>query len=159
MRLSEFVQLFDYHDWATARLLEAAARLEEAPPQALLVKLAHLCEAQRAWRMLLTQGQFTDFLQPSDYADFMAVLALWQRERDAFLHYLHSLDESDLQREIEYVGAHGPRKRLVWHCLWHVVNHGTQHRAECAMLLTELGCSPGDLDFPIFLDEIAAAAG
>lgn len=159
MRLAELILLFDYHDWATERLLAATARLETAPPQALLTTLAHICEAQRAWRMLLTHGQFDDFLQPADYADMTAVQALWQREKAAFWRYLRGLDDSDLERKFDYVGDGGVRRRLVWHCLWHVVNHGTQHRAECAALLTDLGCSPGDLDFPIFLDEVAGAAG
>ncbi|MCY4247839.1 MAG: hypothetical protein OXE95_09735 [Chloroflexi bacterium] len=159
MRLADLTLLFDYHDWATERLLAAAARLENAPPQELLATLAHICEAQRAWRMLMTRGQFTDFLQPDDCADLMAVQKLWRREKDEFWRYLRSLGESDLQREFTYVGAGGRRRRLVWHCLWHVVNHGTQHRAECAALLTTLGCSPGELDFPIFLDEAADPAG
>ena len=153
MRLAELSLLFDYHDWATERLLAAAARMEKTPPRELLATLAHICEAQRAWRMLLARGQFDDFLQPADYADLTAVQKLWQHEKKEFWRYLRSLDESDLQREFAYMGDAGERRRLVWHCLWHVVNHGTQHRAECAAILTDLGHSPGELDFPIFLDD------
>lgn len=50
------------------------------------------------------------------------------------------------------VEAH-KRERLLWHCLLHVVNHGTQHRSEAAAILTGYGRSPGDLDFTAFLNE------
>ena len=47
--------------------------------------------------------------------------------------------------------SQSPRDRILWHCLYHVVNHGTQHRSEAAALLTDYGSSPGDLDFTLFL--------
>ena len=39
--------------------------------------------------------------------------------------------------------------------LVHVANHGTQHRAEAAALLTVEGRSPGDLDLINYAEERA----
>ena len=47
----------------------------------------------------------------------------------------------------------------VWQMLVHVVNHGTQHRAEAAALLTTEGRSPGELDMINYAEEQAAGAG
>jgi uncharacterized damage-inducible protein DinB len=44
---------------------------------------------------------------------------------------------------------------VLWHCLVHVVNHGMQHRSECAVMLTNFGYSPGDLDMTRFLNQRA----
>ena len=41
----------------------------------------------------------------------------------------------------------------LWQPMLHVVNHGTQHRSEAAVLLTEAGASPGDLDLIDYLAE------
>jgi len=44
----------------------------------------------------------------------------------------------------------------VWLMLVHVVNHGTQHRAEAAALLTAEGRSPGELDLFDYAEAQAA---
>jgi uncharacterized damage-inducible protein DinB len=68
--------------------------------------------------------------------------------------YLGSLSDQDLYGLARYLIPSGiVRERVVWHCLVHVVNHGTQHRSEAAALLTSYGQSSGDLDITVFLNE------
>ncbi len=39
-----------------------------------------------------------------------------------------------------------PRSQIFWQLLVHIVNHGTQHHTEAALLLTGYGASPGNID-------------
>ena len=159
MRIDDIQLLFEYNDWANDKILGEAESLTSeqlrAPNEAgwgsLLGTLFHLMEAHYAWRQMLTRGAFTDYLAESDFPDVAAIRRFMLDERARFRDYLAGLDAEALANTITYDSEYGPRTRVVWHCLWHLVNHGTQHRSECAALLTGLGRSPGDLDFTVFL--------
>jgi uncharacterized damage-inducible protein DinB len=58
-----------------------------------------------------------------------------------------------MTNRVHYKYRDSSRDRILWRCLYHLANHGTQHRSEAAALLTKFDHSPGDLDFNVFLDE------
>lgn len=161
MRIDDIRLLFRYNDWANDKILDAAEALAPEELRApndcgwgsLLGILFHLMEAHYAWRHMLTKGEFTAFLDESDFPDVAAIRAFMQDERQLLRAYLEQLGDDDLNNTLTYDTEYGPRARILWHCLWHLANHGTQHRSECAALLTGLGRSPGDLDFTVFLSE------
>ncbi|MGZ9166077.1 MAG: DinB family protein, partial [Anaerolineales bacterium] len=116
--------------------------------------LLHILEAEWSWRALFQKIEDASELLPADYPDLPAIETRWREEEIAMRAYLAGLRDQDMDSHLRYTTDTGiKRDRILWHCLLHVVNHGTQHRSEAAALLTENGHSPGDLDFTVFLNE------
>ncbi|MGE5071894.1 MAG: DinB family protein [Anaerolineae bacterium] len=165
MDLADLRLMYDYNDWADDRILSASARLPHEqfvapgsyPWGGLRGTLAHTLDAHYSWRRFFAEGAFPpDELTETGFATFDALQQRWHEEASLMRSYLGSLDDGAIRRVVTYVNDAGiKRERVLWHCLYHVVNHGTQHRSESAALLTGFGQSPGDLDFTLFLAELA----
>ena len=164
MNIQSMLTLYDYSYWATRRILAASARLspaEFAEPAApglasLRDTLVHALDGECAWRTLYQQQTLAAFgaLTAAAFPSVASLTERWQAEEQTMRAYLAQLSDADLTAAIRYTTAEGDRReRLLWHCLIHVVNHGTQHRSEAAVMLTALGASPGALDFTAFLNE------
>jgi uncharacterized damage-inducible protein DinB len=94
----------------------------------------------------------TFLLAENSFEDMQAVGQRWAEEEAAMHAFLATLDHERLQEIVAYQTTQGgPRQNRLGHILIHLVNHGTQHRSEVALGLTNLGHSPGDLDFIHFL--------
>jgi uncharacterized damage-inducible protein DinB len=150
MHADDTCLLFDYSYAATARVLDAASRLAPeafvgpAPVRgcaSLRDLLVHTLDAERAWREgLRTRGEDdAPPLDPAAFPDVPALVRAWHADEERMRVWLAALDDADLD-------APAAGGRPLWQCLAHVVNHGTQHRSEAAMVLTHWGQSPGELD-------------
>jgi uncharacterized damage-inducible protein DinB len=163
MNIQDILTIYNYNYWANKIILDTSAKVAreqfDAPASfpfgSLRGTLFHILDTEWGWRTLL---QYNDPTGPDlDIKDFPTPVALqerWAKEEQDMRAYLAGLRDEDLGVRFHYTNYAGePRSRVLWHCLLHVVNHGTQHRGEAAALLTEYGQSPGDLDFTLFLDE------
>ena len=71
-----------------------------------------------------------------------------QQHMDA---YLSGLEEADLAAQLTIKRWDGVEIDMIrWHMLSHLLMHSMQHRSEAAVLLTQYGRSPGDIDFLFF---------
>jgi uncharacterized damage-inducible protein DinB len=163
MKRDHITMLFDYNYWANARVLKAASRVTReqftAPARlshgSLRGTLAHVLATEIVWRLRCQEGVSVLALPAeSEFPTLDALLASWAEEERKMRGYLASLTDEGLSSMLQYKTTKGvPFENVVWHLLVHVVNHGTQFRGEAAVVLTENGHSPGDLDMLVFLRE------
>ena len=155
-------RLYAYNTEATERILATAEALSPAALTTEVVAaqpsirdtLVHLCSAQRVhldwWRGAMSGADSWARRFPAeDYPTLESVHAFWsdlREDTDTFLATLQT--DADLARTLTRGVINGTDEieRPLWESMLHVVNHGTQHRSEAALLLTALGHSPGDLD-------------
>jgi len=154
--------LYNYNYWANERILRAADKVGDAQFVAparfswdgLRGTLVHTLGAEWIWRSRWQGFSPNASLRAEDYLTVAALRARWREEETRMREYLASLTETDLTRVVNYRRiSGGASAEPLWQLMAHVVNHGTQHRAEAAALLTELGYSPGDIDLVVFARE------
>ncbi len=155
MSVAELRDLFAYDRWATERLFRAIDGIDEATwSRAQVIDerglggiLVHMLGAYQRWlHGLLEDGtEHTPERGPLLGPD--EVRRQWDTEWPQMAGLLDRIDEAWLARDDEGV-------RFDW-MLRHLANHGTQHRAEAAALLTQAGRSPGDLDLIVWLEDRA----
>ena len=161
MEADEIRSLFAYDRWATRRVLAVLDGLDSAVwsrshdvgDRGLGGILVHHLGASQRWRIgLETQG--ADEGPEPELEPLLTIDELrerWHAEWVAVDAWLPTLTDGLVQ----YVHEGVP----VWQMLVHVVNHGTQHRAEAAALLTAEGRSPGELDLINYAEEQAGVDG
>jgi uncharacterized damage-inducible protein DinB len=149
--------LFAYDRWATRQILAQLDGIDEAlwgetgvvGDRGLGSILVHMLGAHQRWRVGIRDEGDTDGPSPErePLPDAASLVARWEAEFEAMDDFLAWLTDGFL--------AYVHEGRGVWQMLLHLLNHGTQHRSEAALILTQAGRSPGDLDLIDYLEEVA----
>jgi uncharacterized damage-inducible protein DinB len=148
----DFRSLFRYTRWANSRVLTAMQAVDAAPDRAVEL-FSHLLRAQNLW---FGRVEGTDHANVALWVD-EALAACAERAEASARRWRTVLDERaahDLDQPIAYTNSKGtsfetPLRDL----LSHVVNHGTHHRAQVALVLREADIVPPPTDYIFFVRE------
>lgn len=145
-------RLFRYTRWAHTRVLDAL-RSAHSPPTRAVRLFSHILRAQDVW-----YGRVADTAH--------ATLELWADEslsacadrlESSMRRWQTVLDASaphDLDQPIAYTNSSGTAFETPLRDIFsHVVNHGTHHRAQIALVLREADIAPPVTDYIFFLRE------
>ena len=154
--------LYKYNAWANTRIWNAASNVNDdqflAPASfpfgGLRGTLTHILFAEWLWRKRWEGDSPAKWILPEDFPTFESLRARWEEETKSLNEFVLSVTDERLNSVFQYKTTRGDAmENVLWQVMAHVVNHGTQHRAEAAALLTDLGHSPGDLDLIVYLRE------
>ena len=162
MNKHAILTLFQYNAWSTAKILDAASHvtrdqflaLAPFPHGSLRGTLVHSLFAEWTWRNRWEGTPSTFKWQSAAFPTFEALRAHWAEEESRLMQFVARVAEERLLKRINYISTEGlPHERVLWECMLHLVNHGTQHKTEAAAILTNLGHSPGDIDLIVYFNE------
>lgn len=152
--------LFKYNQWANAKILSAASNLTpdlflapgQFPHGGLRGTLTHALFAEWIWRKRWLGTSPTARIKPEDFPDFKSLHTRWLEEENELMKFVNTVTEEQLNSTFQYTSTEGVKyENILWESMTHVINHGTQHRAEAAAMLTGFNHSPGDIDMIFFL--------
>lgn len=166
MNKGDIELLIDYNYWANKKILDQATKVtdeqlteKQAPgisQGSLRSTLVHTMSAEWLWRMRMQNGVSPSaMLAELEFPTLASLILRWGTEEVRMREFVEGLSEDKLKEVVNYTSVSGsmPRANTREHALTHMVFHGMQHRSECAVLLTNFGHSPGNLDLLYYLIE------
>lgn len=158
-------QLIDYNYWANGLILKYAEMLsaenfvgaELEGQQSLRDILCHIMFAERIWlnRMqgiTMPMEEMKKIFAPASYPDIEKLLKDWFDLELEMRSFMGKFTELTYNEEFSYQRSDGSSLTDRYGDIFtQLVLHGMQHRAECALILTSLGHSPGNLDYITYL--------
>lgn len=152
--------LYAYNVWANRRILDTA---EQMTLQRFLAHhngagsireiLTHTAWAHWIWLERCHGRSPRDTWEANAFPYVASLRARWNEVEADTERFLEHLRADELDRMVTYVNVQGETWSYpLWQALLHQVNHATQHRSEAALLMTENGHSPGNLDYLIYHD-------
>ena len=159
--LSVVREMFAYHRWATATILDCVAPVTEEEFEreiggsfgSLRGTLLHAYGADWVWLERFHGRSPRALPEGENLSRIDAIRQRWsevEAERDVFLA---KLTPARLNEEIQYVNFAGESCRYrLGEALFHVANHLTYHRGQIAMQLRQLGRKAVATDYLRLLD-------
>jgi uncharacterized damage-inducible protein DinB len=164
MLLDVIRSLYQYNAWANHRILIATSEL--TPEQFLAPAgssyasirdtLVHCMSAEWIWLSRWKGTSPRAMLEVTDFPTLQSIQTCWETIEAETQQFIDQLNPMRLGEVVSYINTRSEKWAYpLWQQMIHQVNHATQHRSEVAAILTLFGCSPGDLDYLVYQDQLA----
>lgn len=111
--------------------------------------IVHLMSVDDTWFSALRTVDIPDPLNPETFHNREKIRVYWDRVEQSMQDYLINLNDDML---FEKPFADGEDKDLIlWQILIHIVNHGTDHRAQLLRMLHDLGAKTVSQDYIFYV--------
>jgi uncharacterized damage-inducible protein DinB len=112
-------------------------------------QVVHLMSVDDAWFSGLRGVEVPESLDPAVFSDRKVIRARWDTVEQSMRAYLADLRD-DMLFEKPFAGGED-KDLILWQVLLHVVNHGTDHRAQLLRLLNDLGVKTTSQDYIFYV--------
>jgi uncharacterized damage-inducible protein DinB len=113
-------------------------------------QIVHLISADDVWFSELRGGELLEPPPPAESDDRSAIRAYWDIVEQRMHAYLAALQDGDLF-STPITEPEEDKDLIVWQVLLHVVNHGTDHRAQILHQLHDLGLKTTSQDYIFYV--------
>ena len=101
-------------------------------------QIVHLMNVDDVWFSELRGVEIPESLTPANFDDREIIRAHWDEVEQKMRDYLDNLQD-DMLFSKPITDPEEDKDLILWQVLLHVVNHGTDHRAQLLRLLNDLG--------------------
>ncbi len=162
MSVEQFREFIDHAYWGRDKILDA---LEGAPEGALtgvpplegsrsISEIAgHMMGFERLFGAVISGGEPIFGAPDGDLSSVAGIRAAWEPIEAGWRQYLETLGDQELERDVHLTWWGPDAVVRVQDILAQFVQHQGQHRSELAVLATDLGCSPGEFDWWVYLQQ------
>jgi uncharacterized damage-inducible protein DinB len=158
MNADAFRHFFDYHMTANRKIWdkcvvpltdEQFVRPVEYSVGSVRNQVVHMLDVDDGWFSGLLGLEDTPFLDPETISERDVIRKMWDDVETKMQGYLSDLQDDMLYQQ-PFLEKRGHTIKL-WQVLLHLVNHGTDHRAQLLSILHELGVETFPQDYVFFI--------
>jgi uncharacterized damage-inducible protein DinB len=144
--------LLKYNHWANQKML-AVIEAEAAKDDRIVTLYSHIISAQAIW-LLRIKGLPTSPFPIWEKYKVSELQTMTNETHDNWGMYLETHHKDTFEEMVFYTNSAGKKfENTVREIVSHVVNHGTYHRGQIALLLREKGINPPVTDYIAYARE------
>jgi uncharacterized damage-inducible protein DinB len=158
VRVDDLERLYAHNYWANQKFFGVLSQLSHeqftqrvaGSYESIRNTLVHVLSAEWGWLDRCGGPPRGEKLRSESYPTLESLIAEWNKVEGLMRTFLSGLTDDDLAREIEFSFG-GPTHRIpLGNLLQHGAIHAVHHRGQVALLLRELGFTPGNIDMVIY---------